>query len=67
MSPVDSAKKRKAASGEQDPQPDASIDETDRGQVAGEYFQGQTAEPEPELSGGFRMFGEGGCFTFRRT
>jgi hypothetical protein len=68
MSPIDTAKKRKGASGEQDPQPDGTIDVDDRGQVAGEYVRGVTlSPPAPGLTGGFKMFGEGGCVTFKTT
>lgn len=66
MSPIDSAGKRKAADGEQEPIPDATIDEKDRGQIAGEYFK-QTTGGAPALHGGYRLFGEPGCATFKKT
>lgn len=68
MSPLGSFKRRKAASGEQEPQPDGSIDAADRGQIAGETLPEAASPPGGGVLGGLsvNIFGDGMCYTFKK-
>lgn len=71
MADLDDEKKRRkglaAGKGRPLPLPDGAVDADDRASVAKVFAEAGGGGGGPSLHGGFRLFGDGSCATFKKT